>query len=381
MPIKSLKNLCAFSLVFLLLSNVGCSHNVATLSTSHEKIEVPSQAKTYDHPQSEKITSDKPTIVILATGGTIAGTGAPGKSTNYNPGQLSVDTLAKVAELNDLANIKGEQICNINSDDITSEIWLKIAKRINLLSQDPSIYGFVVTHGTDTLDETAFFLNLTVKTDKPVVITGSMRPSTAISADGPLNLHQAVALSASKKAKGKGVLAVISDRIYGARNLRKISTFNVNAFSEGDYGCLGYIIDDNILFMHHTDKLHTLNSEFDISNLNTLPKVAVVYFNVDSDSSIIDYYANKGYKGLVIAGAGSGEYSKAWDDAIKRHKHMVFVRSTRVSGGYVSDNDHFDGPNVIGGHDLQPQKAAVLLRLALAKTHNINKIKKIFRLY
>jgi L-asparaginase len=375
------KGVAILPIALALAITTGCATNTEAQSTAVSATTGATTVVSTPAPEKKQAKKKLPTVAILATGGTIAGTGAEGKSTNYKPGQLNVEALAEAAKLSDVANVHGEQICNINSDDITSEIWLQIANRINKLAKDSSVSGFVITHGTDTLDETAYFLNLVLKTDKPVVVTGSMRPSTAISADGPLNLHQSVALASNPSAKGKGVMAVISDRIYGARDIRKINTFNVNAFNSGDYGCMGYVIDDNVLFYSQPVKKHTVNTEFNVSNLKTLPKVAVLYFNVDTDGSIIDYYAQKGYKGIVIAGAGSGEYSVSWKEAIARHPEMIVVRSTRVGSGYVSASDDYDIANVLRCDDLQPQKAAVLLRLALTKTSKKAEIQKIFDKY
>ena len=156
-------------------------------------------------------------IIVLATGGTIAGVGEAGKTAGYIPGALTADELLfAVPQLAEVAPIEAIQICNVNSDDITDEIWLTLANKINELAADPDVKGFVITHGTDTMEETAYFLNLTVKTDKPVVLTGSMRPATSISADGPMNLYEAVCVAASDEAVGKGVLSVFSDRIFAA---------------------------------------------------------------------------------------------------------------------------------------------------------------------
>ena len=172
----------------------------------------------------------KENIVILGTGGTIAGSGSPGKTTGYQPGALDIQTVINsVPGLSDLANISGEEVTNVNSDDITEKDWLFLTRRINKLSKLDDVDGFVITHGTDTLEETAFFLNLTIKTDKPVVTTGSMRPATALSADGPFNLYQAVSLAANPQASGLGVLTVFSDAIFSARYVQKASTFHTNA--------------------------------------------------------------------------------------------------------------------------------------------------------
>lgn len=164
-------------------------------------------------------------VILLATGGTIAGTGEAGKSTGYDSGTLTAeDLLSAVPQLAQVADVEAVQVCNVNSDDMTDRLWLKLLRTIHVYAADPNVAGFVVTHGTDTLEETAYFLNLTVKTEKPVVLTGSMRPATAISPDGPMNLYQAVCVAASPKAVGKGVLAVFADQIYDARTVAKRST-------------------------------------------------------------------------------------------------------------------------------------------------------------
>src|SRR5512134_3488281 len=154
----------------------------------------------------------KPNIVILATGGTIAGAAASGTQAGYTSGAVTIDAMLKaVPGITNLANIKGEQISNVGSQDMSFDILLKVAKRINELARSSGADGIVITHGTDTMEESAFFLNLTVKTDKPVVMVGSMRPSTAVSADGPLNLYNAVGVAADPNAKGRGVLVVMND--------------------------------------------------------------------------------------------------------------------------------------------------------------------------
>ena len=179
-------------------------------------------------------------VVILATGGTIAGVGEEGKSTGYASGQLSVDDLLKdVPQLSQVADVEAYQVCNVNSDDITAPIWLDLARTIDDMSLRSDVTGFVVTHGTDTMDETAYFLNLALKTGKPVVVTGSMRPSTATSADGPMNLYQAVVTAAAAESRAKGVLVAFSGRLYNARDVQKTSTHSMTTMSGGENGSCG----------------------------------------------------------------------------------------------------------------------------------------------
>lgn len=332
-----------------------------------------------------EIKEDK-TICILATGGTIAGSGEEGKETGYTPGSISVDDLIKaVPEIDEIAPLEGIQICNVNSDDMNSLIWWDLAYTINTLSLDPKVGGFVITHGTDTLEETAYYLNLTVKTDKPVVITGSMRPSTSISADGPMNLYQSVCVAASSEAKGKGVMVVFSDMIYSARSVTKKTTFDVEAISGGLFGPIGIIRDETPYFYQQSLKKHTINSEFNISsNKKELPLVPIIYFGVDIDASILDDMMSKNkYKGFVIAGAGAGEYSLSFkekiEDIINIYNKPVII-SSRIGEGIITQNAVLVSSS-IAANDLSPQKAAILLRLALASDNNLTTRDELIRLY
>lgn len=323
-----------------------------------------------------------PTVVVLATGGTIAGTGAAGKTTGYQAGQLDVGTLVRSASgIDEIANVRCVQVCNVGSDDITDEYWLKMVSAINELAQDDAVSGFVITHGTDTLEETAYFMNLTVKTDKPVVMTGAMRPSTATSADGPMNLYQAIALAANPEAAGRGSMVVFSDGIFGGRDVQKVNTFKTDAFGSKDFGCLGYMHDDKAFFANATTKRHTTQTEFDVSGLQSLPPVAVAYFHIDASPDVLDFFVESGARGIVIAGAGAGAYSGLWGDRIKAlaDSGVPFVDCSRIANGRV-ENDS-DGDNVVGGGSIPPQKAVVLLRLALTVTDDVEKIQEMFDTY
>ena len=322
---------------------------------------------------------EKGTVVILATGGTIAGSGEEGKETGYTSGSLSVDSLIEaVPGIEEIANIETIQVCNVNSDDIDDEIWLSLANTINELAKDDNVDGFVITHGTDTLEETAYFLNLVVKTDKPVVLTGSMRPATSISADGPMNLYQSVCVAASKEAIGKGVLVVFSDKIFAARSVTKTSTYNVMAISAGETGSIGIIRNNEVYFYEETIKKHTINSEFDISGVDKLPNVNIVYFSVDADPKILQYTASIS-DGIVIAGAGAGEFSKEFIDIINILKKPVVI-SSRIDDGLITQ-DALLCENSVAANNLSPQKAAVLLKLALLNTKENSELVRIFSEY
>ena len=208
-----------------------------------------------------------PNVLILATGGTIAGSGSTSTTTvGYKPATVPVQALIDaVPELKKVAIVRGEQVFQIASQNMTNDNWLKLAKRVNELLQQPDVDGIVVTHGTDTLEETAYFLNLVTKSGKPVVIVGAMRPSTALSADGPINLYNAVLVAGSKEAVGKGVLVCLNDQINSARDVTKTNTSTADTFKSPELGVLGYIQGDRVAFYRLPARKHTLNSEFDIS--------------------------------------------------------------------------------------------------------------------
>jgi L-asparaginase len=224
----------------------------------------------------------KPNIVILATGGTIAGAAASGTQSAYTSGAVTIDAMiAAVPGVKDMANIKGEQISNVGSQDMSFDIMLTLAKRINELLAKPDVDGIVVTHGTDTMEETAFFLNLAVKSDKPVVMVGSMRPSTAVSADGPLNLYNAVGVAIDAQAKGRGVMVVMNDWIHGAHSLTKTSTTAIQTFMSPLRGVVGVSAYGKNDFYSTPPWKHTSASEFNVANVGKLPRVDIIFACAD----------------------------------------------------------------------------------------------------
>ena len=329
---------------------------------------------------------DKRNVVILATGGTIAGAAATGTQAGYTSGAVNIDTMvAAVPGITDLANIKGEQISNVGSQDMTFEIMLKVARRINELAKSPGVDGIVVTHGTDTMEDTAFFLNLTVKTDKPVVMVGSMRPSTAVSADGPLNLYNAVGVAADPKAAGRGVLVVMNDWIQGAHSLTKTSTTAVQTFMSPLRGLVGTANYGKNDYFTTPEWKHTSQSEFDITGVTTLPRVDIIYASADMSPDLIDCAAMKGAKGIVIAGVGNGNINKASVTAAANavKSGVVVVRSSRVATGSVGRNVELNDDQLgfIASDELNPQKARILLTLALLKKRTPEQIQQLFYTY
>lgn len=327
----------------------------------------------------------KPNVVILATGGTIAGSAVGSTNAQYDAGQLGVDILIKaVPEIQDIANIKGEQVANISSNNMTNEIWLKLAKRVNELLKSGDADGIVITHGTDTLEETAYFLNLVVKSDKPVVLVGAMRSATSMSADGPLNLYNAVSVAADKSSAGNGVLVVLNDEIHAAREVTKTNTSSVDTFKSRNTGQIGRVYYGKVVYTAKNLKKHTKNSVFDVSKLDTLPRVDIVYSHANDYGDIVEHLVKMGSKGIVHAGTGNGSIHNDVMVTLKaaQDSGVRVVRSSIVGSGFIdpSKKMDYDGKFILGS-DLNPQKARILLMLGLTKTDDVKELQKYFREY
>ena len=327
-----------------------------------------------------------PNVTIIATGGTIAGEAATSVQSAYASGQVGVETLIKaVPTLSKIATVKGEQISNVGSQDISDEIWLKLAKRINELAKSSNVDGIAITHGTDTMEETAYFLHLVVKTRKPVVLTGSMRPSSALSADGPLNIFNAVAIAGDPAAAGRGVLVTLNDQIHSAHDITKTNTTSVETFMSPFRGLIGTTSYGVNKYFRGPFMKHTVDSEFDVDSTTKLPRVDVLYIYEDMPSDLVDAAVNAGAQGIVIAGVGNGNMPKAVMDALNRaaQKGVVVVRASRVPTGYVGRNIEVDDDrlNFVAAEELNPPKARVLLRLTLMKGRDPKQIQKLFNTY
>jgi L-asparaginase len=327
-----------------------------------------------------------PTIVVLATGGTIAGAAASDVQAGYTSGQVGVEQLlAAVPQAKKLAVLRGEQVSNIGSQDMNDDVWLKLASRVNELTAANDVNGVVITHGTDTIEETAYFLNLVVKSRKPVVLTAAMRPSTALSADGPLNFFNAVAVAANKEAAGRGVLVVVNDWIHGASSLTKTSTTAVQTFLSPLSGLIGTVAYGQVDFYRGPVGRHTTESEFSLAGTTSLPRVDIVMAHENMDGALIDAAVAAGARGVVIAGVGNGNLTKAAVDTLAKHAKngIACVRASRVTTGHVGRNVELDDDKLgfIASMDLNPQKARVLLRLALLKTRTPAELQRLFGEY
>ena len=329
--------------------------------------------------------AEKNNVIILATGGTIAGNAAEGTATTgYKAGALGIEVLLKaVPAISDYAHVTGEQIAALDSKDMTDEIWLKLARRANELLALEEVDGLVITHGTDTLEETAYFLNLTVHSKKPVVITGAMRPATAISADGPMNLLNAVRLAACPQAHDRGGLVCLNDQIDSARNVTKAHTTSLDTF-RSPLGPLGYMNDGQPTFYNTVDRRHAGNTEFDVTNAASLPYVKIIYGHANDDALFVDAALQAGAKGIVYAGTGNGSIHKNAEEALARASKagIVVVRSTHAGSGTVipAEQSYIDA-GFLNGDSLNPQKCRILLQLALMKTSDRSQIQKMFYEY
>ena len=322
-------------------------------------------------------------VTILAVGGTVAGSGSGALDTSYTSGTVTVDKLiAAVPDINKIATIKGEQISNIGSQDMNNEVWLKLANRINELLNSGKADGIVVTHGTDTMEETAYFLNLVVKSDKPIVMVGAMRNSGSLSADGPLNIFNAVNVAMNKEAAGKGVMVVMNDEIHAAREVTKTNTTAVDTFKSPNSGKIGTVFYGNVKFYMNPVRKHTVNSAFDITKIKELPRVDIIYSHSNDNPDFVNLAVKNGAKGIVNAGMGNGNpfpsALEALGEAVKAG--VVVVRGSRVGSGETTLNGEVDDGKYgfLASDNLNAQKARVLLMLALTKTSNKAKIQEYF---
>jgi len=316
-----------------------------------------------------------PKVTIFGTGGTIAGEAKTKTDvTGYKSGEIAVSTLIEaVPSIVDVANVDGVQIVNTSSANITSEILLQMAKKANeLLKKDVS--GIIITHGTDTTEETAFFMDLINQTNKPIVVVGAMRPATAISADGPMNLLNAVKLAASEDSVGRGAMILLNDYIGSAYYTTKTNAISLDTFKARDQGFLGTFADGVARFYFEPAKA-TGKPNFDVSKIDELPRVDIVYGYQDMKVDQINALIDAGAKGLVIAGSGNGSIPTAVKDKVTELNKEGFpvVLSTRTGGGFVTHKDY-----AIGSGTLNPQKSRIMLMLALTQTKELSEIEKFY---
>src|SRR6476659_3834656 len=327
-----------------------------------------------------------PKIIILATGGTIAGAGASADRAGYTAGKIPIDDLiGTIPSVKKIADITGEQVASVGSQDMTIDIWKKLAIRINEIAKNKEADGIVITHGTDTQEETAYFLDLALTTDIPVVLTGSMRASTAISADGPKNLYDAITVAINPKSKGRGVLVSFNEGIYDAREVMKMSTTFTNAFGSPNTGAVGQAYDGRVEYYSRSEREINPPKPIVISADTKFPRVDIVYMYADASADQIDMLIGKKVEGIVIAGVGNGNFNKAFTDAVKRAvaAGITVCRASRAPSGRVVLHDEIndDELGTIVSDDLTPQKARILLMLGLTKTKDKKQLQEFFFKY
>ena len=332
------------------------------------------------------MTTQHPRVRIIATGGSIAGLGPHRMDYILYPevgGHLTInESLARIPEVNDIAEVQAEDIVSVGSTAIGPPEWLRMAQRINqIFQEDTGITGVAITHGTATLEETAYFLHLTVKSPKPVVVTGAMRPPTAIGTDADLNLLDAVRIASSPEAGGRGVLTVLNNEIQCARDVTKANTYRVETFRPNELGFLGYADSDGeVVFYRNPTRKHTTATPFDASGVQSLPRVDIVYSYAGSDGLLVDAVRKNRSDGLVLAGFGGGTFPPAVQEAgaAAVRDGIPVVMATRATAGRVVMTPQKENLGFIVCDNLLPQKARILLMLALSVTHDRKEIQRMF---
>jgi L-asparaginase len=322
-------------------------------------------------------------VHVLGTGGTIAGAQPDAGHHGYTAAAYQIDWLLSVVPgLDRLALLTGEQIVNIGSQDMDDAVWLQLAHRLNEVLASPATDAVLVTHGTDTLEETSYFLSLVAASDKPVVLVGSMRPATAISADGPANIYNGVAVAADERARGRGSLVCLNDEIHYARNVVKTGTINPSAFGSMARGLAGVTSAGRVEWFDQHSRPRHHRGRFSVAGLTELPRVDILYAHASMSVDLIDAAIAGGARGIVVAGVGAGNMSaraiESLGAAVKRG--VVVVRSSRVTSAMVLRNHEIDDDRLgfVAAGDLNAAKSRVLLQLALTQSSEPREIQQLF---
>jgi L-asparaginase len=320
-----------------------------------------------------KASPARPRVIVLATGGTIAGSQISRSRGKYRSGIFSIEALLAAAPgIESLANLEAAHVASIGSQDMGESVWRALARRAQEALDEREVAGVVITHGTDTMEETAYFLNLVIRSPKPVVLVGAMRPATAMSADGPMNLYNAVATAAHPDAGGRGVLVVANDEIHFAREVAKTNTTQIGTFKSSHRGLAGLVSSGRLHFYGLPMRRHTSASEFQVPASGALPRVDIIYAHSGMGRELIDAAVKAGARGIVIAGVGNGNLgSGALAAAAEAAKAgIAVVRSSRTGGGIVERNVEMDDDRLrlVAADELNPQKARILLMLGLTRT-------------
>lgn len=326
-------------------------------------------------------------IMLLATGGTISGSSSSRLDfKDYKTGSLSgQDFLERLPEISEIADVEVEQLTNFSSTQISFQNWKVLKQKVEYYLNEKEYDGIVITHGTNTLEETAYFLHLTVNSDKPVVIVGAQRPFSALGSDSAINLLNAIRVAKAPESRGKGVLVILNDEINSAREVTKTNTYRLETFQSGQIGFLGYVDPDGTVQYYRSPiRKHTINSYFSTLSLKNVPEVAIVYSYAGVNNDIIEYLTKSSrYRGIVIAGTGAGKFSRVEEEALAEaaKKGISIVRSSRVGNGRVVDLECYKDFSFTSGDNLLPQKARILLMLSLLAEFNNEEIQNAFNNY
>ena len=327
-------------------------------------------------PATAQSHTDLPRVLVIATGGTIAGEqGEPGTLGGYEIRKPVNEIVAQVPELRRYAQVETEQFSNIPSALMTPDQWLLLARRINTVFEKRSdLAGVVVTHGTDRLEETAYFLHLTVRSDKPVVLVGAQRPPTGISPDGPINLLAGVRVAAAHDSRGKGAVVVMDDRIISARDAQKFFARS-GGFSAQEMGIIGVVARHGVEYFYAPTRRHSTMSEFDVRELTSLPRVDIQYSYAGADGA-----GKTDAKAIIVATTGLSGTERAYYESLQRRG--VVIATTFPSGDHVaSPNTARDSFPIIAVKRMLPTHARILMMLALTKTQDVREIQRIFDQY
>lgn len=331
----------------------------------------------------------RPRVYLIGTGGSISFVGRERTdyiNYSYDNKHLTIqELLDRVPEVNEWAEVRAEQFLNVGSTEVGPSHWLALAKRINtIFREDPEAAGVAITHGTATLEETAYFLNLTVKGRNPVVVTGAMRPPTGMGTDTDVNLMDCIRVAAAPQSAGRGVLTVLNNEIQAARDVTKTDSYRLETFRSNQLGLLGYADSDGeVVFYRTTTKAHTQDTEFDLEDVAELPRVDIAFSYAGADGLLVDALAGAGVPGIVAAGLGSGGSPPGFMAALRKamERGVKVVIATQVGNGRVMRTRRFDEAGYIAADNLSPKKARILLMLALTRTSQSEEIQRMMLTY
>ena len=331
----------------------------------------------------------RPRVYLIGTGGSISFVGRERTdyiNYSYDNKHLTIqELLDRVPEVSEWAEVRAEQFLNVGSTEVGPSHWLALAKRINtIFREDPEAAGVAITHGTATLEETAYFLNLTVKGRNPVVVTGAMRPPTGMGTDTDVNLMDCIRVAAAPQSAGRGVLTVLNNEIQAARDVTKTDSYRLETFRSNQLGLLGYADSDGeVVFYRTTTKAHTQDTEFDLEDVAELPRVDIAFSYAGADGLLVDALAGAGVPGTVAAGLGSGGSPPGFMAALRKamERGVKVVIATQVGNGRVMRTRRFDEAGYIAADNLSPKKARILLMLALTRTSQSEEIQRMMLTY